>query len=308
MRLSKEHKNEIISYLPDFELSYEKLIHNKVHNYELCIAVPYGKKILAWFTTFKNNYVCTFLEIDKKTNKIYDVKIIPCCFDKSLCRGTLFYGCIVNNKVFIIEDIIYYENSNISAQSLNYKLNVLNYIFENKIIQKSFVAKDIVFGLPLMNFKYEMLIKDIHNLPYNVYCIQFFTKNVKLNYLYKNEEKTAVFMIKPDVQNDIYNLYIQVDKLGLKFYENACIPDFKTSVKMNKLFRNIKENINLDTLEESDDEEEFQTVDDSKFVDLNKRFSMTCVFNNKFKKWVPLDVVKNKNIITDKELKYLQKK
>ena len=35
---------------------------------------------------------------------------------------------------------------------------------------------------------------------------------------------------------------------------------------------------------------------------------MTCVYNHKFKKWVPLEIVKNKNVITDKELKILQKK
>ena len=44
----------------ELELSYEKLIHNKVHNYELCIASPYGKKYLAlWsslFTIHVNKY------------------------------------------------------------------------------------------------------------------------------------------------------------------------------------------------------------------------------------------------------------
>ena len=75
MKLSKHHKNEIISFLPDFELSYEKLIHNKVHNYELCMAIPYGKKYLAWFTTYHKNYVCIFLEIDKKIVKFMMLKL-----------------------------------------------------------------------------------------------------------------------------------------------------------------------------------------------------------------------------------------
>ena len=57
---------------------------------------------------------------------------------------------------------------------------------------------------------------------------------------------------------------------------------------------------NLDTLEESDDEEEFQNVNLSKYVDLDKRYNMTCVYNHKFKKWVPLEIVKNKKVITDK--------
>ena len=39
---------------------------------------------------------------------------------------------------------------------------------------------------------------------------------------------------------------------------------------MNSLFRNIKENRNLDLLEESDDEEEFENTSLDKFVDLDK--------------------------------------
>ena len=54
----------------------------------------------------------------------------------------------------------------------------------------------------------------------------------------------------------------------------ACIPDFTTSVKMNKLFRNIKENKNLDALEESDDEEEFEDTSEDKYVDLSKNILM----------------------------------
>ena len=306
MKLTQHDKNEIISYLPNFELSYEKLIHNKVHNYELCIAIPYGKKYLAWFTTYKNEFVCIFLEIDKISKKIFDIKIVPACFDKSLCSNTLLYGTMNCNKFFIVEDVIYYENENVSAYNLNTKLNLFYNLFENKIKQVSYIKNDVVFGLPPMNLKYDILMNEIHNLPYKIYCIQFRTKNIKLNYLYKNENnKNAVFMIKPDIQNDIYNLYIDVDKVGLQFYDIACIPDFKTSVKMNKLFRNIKENRSLDALEESDDEEEFQNVELSKFVDLNKRYNMSCVFNAKFKKWIPLEIVKNNKVITDRELKFL---
>ena len=69
MKLAQHDKQKIMSYLPNFELSYEKLIHNKVHTYELCVAIPYGKKYLAWFTTYNNEYVCIFLEIDKVSKK-----------------------------------------------------------------------------------------------------------------------------------------------------------------------------------------------------------------------------------------------
>ena len=101
-----------------------------------------------------------------------------------------------------------------------------------------------------------------------------------------------VFFIKPDLQNDIYYLYqISTTNFDVISKEIAHIPDYKTSVLMNKLFRNIKENSNLDSLEESDEEEEFENIQIDKFVDLNKIIKMRCIFNYKFKKWVPVSVV-----------------
>ena len=40
---------------------------------------------------------------------------------------------------------------------------------------------------------------------------------------------------------------------------------------MNNIFRNIKENDDLDKLEESDDEEEFEDISIDKYVFLNKK-------------------------------------
>jgi hypothetical protein len=100
------------------------------------------------------------------------------------------------------------------------------------------------------------------------------------------------FFIKPDLQNDIYYLYqSSTTNFEVISKEIAHIPDYKTSVLMNKLFRNIKENSNLDSLEESDEEEEFENIQIDKFVDLNKIIKMRCIFNYKFKKWVPVSVV-----------------
>jgi hypothetical protein len=58
---------------------------------------------------------------------------------------------------------------------------------------------------------------------------------------------------------------------------------------MNSLFRRIKENNNLDFLEESDDEDEFENIKDDKFVDLKKTYKMRCVYLKKFRKWQPVN-------------------
>ena len=67
----------------------------------------------------------------------------------------------------------------------------------------------------------------------------------------------------------------------------AYIPNYETSVWLNTLFRNIKENANLDALEESDDEDEFESEEIDKFVCLDKKYKMICEYNRKFKMWIP---------------------
>ena len=120
--------------------------------------------------------------------------------------------------------------------------------------------------------------------------------------------KEVVFLVKPDIQNDIYNLYSLAPDQTEEQHSTAHIPDFNTSVMMNKLFRNIKENQNLDALEESDDEEEFENERADKFVYLDRSLKMVCQFNHKFKKWSPIKIAdKNSRVIASSEAKNMYK-
>ena len=77
---------------------------------------------------------------------------------------------------------------------------------------------------------------------------------------------------------------------------------------LNSLFRNIKENNNLDYIEASDDEEDFEDVSHDKYVDLDKIIYMRCVYNYHFKKWEPVEEIKTKTkLITRKEVFLLEK-
>ena len=60
---------------------------------------------------------------------------------------------------------------------------------------------------------------------------------------------------------------------------------------MNSLFRKIRENINIDYGEESDDEECFQDTRVDKYVDLAREHKIECVFNRKFRMWEPVKQV-----------------
>lgn len=101
------------------------------------------------------------------------------------------------------------------------------------------------------------------------------------------QKQVAYFLVKPDLQNDIYHLFVK-ERNG-KYVEHniAHVPSYKCSIYMNHLFRNIKENYNLDALEESDDEEEFENINIDRFVYLNREEVMRCIYNERFQRWIP---------------------
>jgi hypothetical protein len=100
----------------------------------------------------------------------------------------------------------------------------------------------------------------------------------------------TIFEVKADLQFDIYHLYAFGQKSKREYYGVAYIPNYKVSMFMNGIFRNIRENKNLDSIEESDDEEDFQDMRMDKYVDLKKIMAMECKFHPKFKRWVPLRI------------------
>lgn len=101
---------------------------------------------------------------------------------------------------------------------------------------------------------------------------------------------SCIFNVCADIQYDVYHLYAYGKNNELVYYNVAGIPTMKTSVFMNSLFRKIKENQNIDYIEESDDEDDIACKAEDKYVDLTKNIPIECVFHYKFKKWVPVRV------------------
>ena len=102
---------------------------------------------------------------------------------------------------------------------------------------------------------------------------------------------STVFLVRADIQFDIYRLFAYGGNKAEIYYGVACIPNYKTSVMMNRLFRRIPENESLDAAEESEDEADFENVEPDKYVDLAKELLMEFRFHSKWKKWVPGCVV-----------------
>ena len=72
--------------------------------------------------------------------------------------------------------------------------------------------------------------------------------------------------------------------------------------------QNIKENENLDALEESDDEDEFEDISPAKYVHLNRSHNMLCVYNRKFARWQPLKIEEHQQITKHKIICQMEKK
>jgi hypothetical protein len=242
--------------------------------------------------------------------------------------GTVFYNKTCNNRFFAIEDIFYCKGKVLERETWGSKFTILKTLLTTYLKQTVYNKSFIVFGMPLFSSNMDDLTTKIKSVTYTIASIQFRSYNRSNNYLimpYKdgintninnnNDNKISrikpenteaqpkflpqrnilkrevVFKVKPDIQNDIYYLYCLNNESKEEYYNVAHIPDYKTSVFMNGLFRNIKENSNLDALEESDDEEEFENEKEDKFVYLEREYNIVCSYNYKFKKWVPNKLV-----------------
>jgi len=294
----------ILKEFPKFELSYNTIVSKKVpsSSYNVMMAIPFGVKGFAWFRFNGNIPVCYFLECGQKTDTICDIKILQTSFDKSLCTevGTILYGTLfkVTTQVFCVENVLYSKGNNVSSDPFGAKLHTVSGLFSSDLNGVVFNDKQTIFGMPLAHTDWREFLALIDALPYKIHSILFKSFNTKASYslLYKKSNsappvENKVFNVTADIDNDIYYLHKYDFKTKQEeFVGYALVPDYKTSVYMNGIFRSIKENVRLDSLEESDDEEEFENDKPDKFVNLAKRVKMVCKFNDKFKKWIPISI------------------
>ena len=160
-----------------------------------------------------------------------------------------------------------------------------------------------------MDSKIQNVFYKIKEMPYQISSISFYNLDCVRNsgiLINKQQNNTEnIFKVKANIEQDIYSLYCRGNKSD-DFYGYAGIFDYKTSVMMNKHFRKIKENKNLDLLEMSDSEEEFENINEDK-IEFKKIIYMKCKYNKKFKKWQPLELVNfGEKLLTKYEIQSLE--
>jgi len=331
---------ELMKRFPQFELSYETVSHKKVpQQYDICMAIPTGKKVFVWFTFHGKEDVCFLLDLNKD-KRVFQSTKLDIQFHASLSLGTVLYGTVVLEEEtgvrrFIAEDIFYYKGIQLKKSKMSEKLSFLLQ-FMNVMVEHRKNNKELLFYLPVIwptessnnnGIDYGRLSSEIKSIiGYPIHHIQYrsttetapflnFMLSTGINIKQTDNNHTVVksafvpphpiradyskpqykfptvFQVIADIQFDIYYLFAFGKNKTPVYCNIAHIPNYDTSVFMNGIFRNIRENKNLDYIEESDDEDDFQNSNIDKYVDTNKIALIECTFSHKFKKWIPVKVV-----------------
>jgi hypothetical protein len=245
--------------------------------------------------------------------------------------GTYFFSSKHKSAFFACTNLYQFCGKTVGHLPYSAKLALLTSLFERHVKQKAYSKHFLVVGLPVIKTSYAAALAavDAGEPGYKVYGVQIYKPEQvhslgvvalsKLPSLHATPQEppvapkplvaprasanvlglkihplstTAVFDVQAGDDADIYYLYKPLDydtPIG-----TAIIPSYKASVMMNQLFRHIKENANLDALEESDDEADFENIAADKFVDTTKRLRMTCVYLKQFRKWQPVALLQMK--------------
>ena len=288
----------VMKRFPDIELSYDKTLHKKVH--ANCYSIlPKGMKCVLWFTYQDDKNIPLLISFDKN-NQVRSIKKHIISFSDELCygEGTLLHGvCFKSNNIynFACTDVIIYKNQRVFKKNYAYKFNILNELLSFHISNEIYTNNFLSVGIPITVSNFKEAISIARTLPYSVHSIRLLklssSRSVGQLRFNQSQEAEAIFKVKAQIQQDIYSLFCSDVK---KAHGVAAITDYKTSVMMNSLFRNIKENRDLDLLEMSDDDEEFEDVSEDKYVDTTKTINMKCVYIPRFKKWKPVSIA-NRN-------------
>ena len=255
MTALSQHQNDILKQrFPNFELSYETIIHKNVpSNYNLALAIPNGRKSYMWFSFFKDTDLVYLLDLDKD-RRITKSSTIPITFDASLSLGTILYGVLLPDvNVFIIEDIHFYKGISMQSLCTGERLHYVNEFLDAQCKIKS---NDITFNLPVLWYNTATEPEKIQEdkIPYPIHHLQYRSLSTVVPFLnftivrkpiiekesarvydrpvsdivpdfYKPQYKqSTVFQVSADIQFDIYHLHAYGKGNTPVYFNTAFIP------------------------------------------------------------------------------------
>ncbi len=304
-----------------FKFAYETHAHKQIYNanYDICLAIPTGKKSFLWITD---------------TNECYMVDKTGIYFTKTATKTeglscTVFYGTVLP-QYFVLEDLYYFNNKSTAGHNFKERLTIMlsalqtGFIYDDTTPELFIVLPVICASDETSLFKSGYWNSFTNKCAYAVHHLQYRASTLQLPYLNQNtptevielptamdyyvhytpcaaaNAKTmaaigeATFFVQADIQDDVYHLFAYNPKSPNKkqYLDIAFIATLKDSIFMNKLFRKIRENDNIELGEESEDEDMFQNIRPDKYVDTNKTLKIRCKFMPKWRKWTPVALAK----------------
>jgi len=312
-------------------------------DYDICFAIPYGKKAFLWHTFDGDRKVAVLIEMNRENtfglvsflstdssrqeNKNVDFEL------GTIVSGVLYEeepGEEEHKKVFVVDDIHMYRGHQITRKTFRDKSGYLFNFLQNQRYDLPIVLPVFwntgIDSLPRVEIPYTVRHYQYRSssriLPHLCMSIikkpgsgslavrpppsfletekenpknqshllkRRFQMNWRFDFSKPAYRKTAYFYVRADTMFDVYFLGA-LQENTIVYCQNALVQNYKTSVFLNGIFRNIRENANIDAIEESDDEDDFEDVRENKYVDLEKEVVMECTFHYKFKKWMPFRV------------------
>ena len=290
--------NKVLKTFPDIKLSYDKQLHNKV-SCDIYSISPRGCKSIIWFTYEEETPILYIFHYKNNNIVKTETPLISFNHELSIGKGTIIQGTLFHIKGlshFSMSNILYYKGEE-SKLNFNKSLELKFEIMQNYIKQTRLSKEYIVIGLPYMTNVYKDAEIFLSKVSYNTQGIVFHSNERYHSYGIlvskvnkENNDSFCVFIVKSTDFDDIYHLYIDDN-----YYNDCCVPTYKTSKFLNTLFKKNCMNT-IDSIEESDDENEFEKK--NIFNEVEKR--MKCRYHKKFNKWEPYEETEDKCSILNK--------
>lgn len=235
-----------------------------------------------------------------------------------LRHSVVLHSTIINNTLCAIHDITYpHSRSPPRNIEITYSTRLADIGKFLSIHPELRNNKHMKFGLPHISSSMDEHLQIASSIPYKIKHLEHILLNIGISNKYPflvyttpilpttrivsvpvsvpvfvpPSERTTIFKVMADLLPDIYHVF---DTSSNESIGMLHIPDIRTSVLMNSIFRTIKENDNLDLLEESDDESDFEDTRIDKYVDLHKVAYLECIHNDRFNRWVPVKLSEKK--------------
>lgn len=308
--LSYEKQESIKKRFPkDVELSLDNYLPGKVQA-DVYEVLPVGKPAFLWFTFFENSHAA-FIVTNTQRGRRFD--IVKACFDDELAYGTIMSGIFTirskengtPHSFFCANDIVMYKGVNTRNSSIFQRLETLSRIFSNDQVSNLGPTDGVLtIRTSVMTSDFTVAQGHLSTLPYPTYGIRMFNMrdNKSIGILPATNSRTiskdirSVFLVRANSDPDSYSLFGKRSDSDTRYGKEtanltnvglALVPSYADSVRMNLLFRNIRENVSLDYIEESDDEDEFQDINPSKYLIDGAEHKMNCYFSKGCNRWVP---------------------